>query len=323
MFHSSIGKICSPPSFYPGVFIMGNPKHSQLPLSSCYAAHLDNTFKQLFMDRLSKDRTLDIRERLNECICTSNEIRKDVDASLTASLSIIKACIDVDLDSYVTDFCTINTFNHLDTLPEAFEWVLRENLPLHICCALQIHVVLWEREREIREQASLASLCLSSQVITNQVCDLRAGRPPNGKFNEFLESLCCSYLLPRKKDLNNVGGILKWIQKVKAVLKSEHFAGVSYTMFSLWIMYDFTVCVIIPLHLKSCHLISLAACFAGESERACASTIVKVMDLLPKLKNSQKYQESRCWMDFICSMLNRYLQTAWLSKRGLRGILSS
>ncbi|KAH7279889.1 hypothetical protein KP509_37G042500 [Ceratopteris richardii] len=305
---------------YPGGYILEKPMMSQLPFSSCYAAHLDKTFKQIYMESLSKDLTLEVRE-LNECICTSNQIQKDVDASLNASLSIIKACIDADLDSYVTDFCRINNLNRSGTITEAFEWALRENLPPHICCALHVHVVFWEREREIRDQASLASLCLSYQVINQQICDMRAGRPPNEGFNEFLDLICCSYLLPTENNLNNVGGIKKWTQKVKAVLKSEHTSGVSCMVFLLWIMYTFTVCVILPLQLECVHLISLAECFAGESERACASIVVKVMDFLPDLKTSQNHHERRCWIDFLCSMLNRYLQTAWFSKKELRRIL--
>ncbi|MCO5548643.1 hypothetical protein L7F22_002102 [Adiantum nelumboides] len=99
----------APPPCYPEGYTLEKPLELQIPFSSCYAAHMDNTFKQPFMENISRQTTLPLN---NNIIGTRkwNSIQRDVDASLTPTLAIIRTCIDNDLEGYMVDFC--NIVNH-------------------------------------------------------------------------------------------------------------------------------------------------------------------------------------------------------------------
>ncbi|KAI5056536.1 hypothetical protein GOP47_0028354 [Adiantum capillus-veneris] len=310
----------APPPCYPEGYTLEKPLDVQIPFSSLYAAHVD-TFKQPYMDNLSRQKTSDLNY-YDSGTRKPSSIQRDVDASLTPALAMIKTCIDNDLESYVIDFCNLLNHENLQTKTQALEWALRENLLPDIYHASDIHIVFWEREKEIKDQAALVSLCLATDVIYQHVRELRAGRHPNRSFKEDLALQCCLSLLPTEACLNEVGGIEGWIAKVRVLLKCVLPVGGPDIVFFLQTMHDFAVYVILPLHLHTEHLNSLVAWFIEDCKELCTSSLVrKVVAALPNLRALSNQQECRCWTNFLCSMLKRHPHLPSLSQNDLRIII--
>ncbi|MCO5600108.1 hypothetical protein L7F22_054216 [Adiantum nelumboides] len=315
----------APPPCYPEGYTLEKPLELQIPFSSCYAAHMDNTFKQPFMENISRQTTSPLD---NNIIGTRkwNSIQRDVDASLTPTLAIIRTCIDDDLENYMVDFCNIVNYKtlqkSLQMKSQALEWAVRENLQAEIYHASDIHITFWEREKEIIDQAALASLCLATEVIDQHVRELKAGRPPRRDFKEDLAIQCCLSCLPTETCLKKLGGIKGWITKVKLLLKCVLPVGCPDMVFILQTLHDFAVFVILPLSLNSQHLSKLAAWFVKDSKELCTSSLVrKVVSTLPNLHTLSDQHECKCWIDFLCCMLKRHSHLPSLSENDLKIIL--
>ncbi|KAI5073486.1 hypothetical protein GOP47_0011499 [Adiantum capillus-veneris] len=333
----------APAPCYPEGYSIPRPLDLSLPFSSLYAAHLDKTFRALYLEKFFKNHNQ--QGAFNDDSLINNSIQKDVDASLSPMLSVIQTSILWDVDSYIEDFAKTNAANLIENKRvlknlssidatrmiennlagfQALEWILRENLRSTIQHPSDVHVLCWEREPELKAQVSMALLCMPLQEIKEEVAALKAGRTPIHNFSEEFSIRCSTILLPTKSCVDDAGGIQSWLHNSQALTSLLPPLGSSVLLFMLQSLQNLAAFVIIPLRRRGGYkiLVRLADWFQKNLKEAnFVLTLREIVNCVPNI-NKLDNSEAKYWLDFLCAVLKQYPELADLPKSDLVQIFS-